>query len=78
MLAGFDMILHATHMDEEALSAVVEKQVPIVPTFTFQANLADYGASIQASPELQELFRKEIKDSASMLRRAHEAGVKVD
>ena len=74
-LAGFDMILHATHMDEEALSAVVEKQVPIVPTFTFQANLADYGASIQASPELQELFRKEIKDSASMLRRAHEAGV---
>jgi len=74
-LAGFDMILHATYMDEEALSAVVEKQVPIVPTFTFQANLADYGASIQASPELQELFRKEIKDSASMLRRAHEAGV---
>jgi len=74
-IAGFDMILHATHMDEDALAAVVEKQVPIVPTFTFQANLADYGSNIQASPELQELFRKEIRDSAVMLRRAHEAGV---
>jgi len=74
-IAGFDMILHATHMDEEALEVVVDRQVPIVPTFTFQANLADYGSAIQASPELQELFRKEIIASAAMLRRAHEAGV---
>lgn len=74
-LAGFDMILHATHMDDEALTAVVDRQVPIVPTFTFQANLAEYGGVIQASPELQELFRKEISDSAVMLKRAHDAGV---
>jgi imidazolonepropionase-like amidohydrolase len=73
--ANFDMILHATFMDEEALAAVVAKQVPLVPTFTFQANLADYGASISASPELQELFRKEIADSAVMLQRAHAQGV---
>ncbi|MCS5573398.1 MAG: amidohydrolase family protein [Pseudomonadales bacterium] len=74
-LAGFDMILHATHMDEEAFAVVVDRKVPIVPTFTFQANLADYGSAIQATPELQELFRKEIADSAIMLRRAYEAGV---
>ena len=74
-LAGFDMILHATYMDDEALTAVVDRQVPIVPTFTFQANLAEYGGVIQASPELQELFRKEISDSAVMLKRAHDAGV---
>lgn len=48
--AGFDMILHATYMDEEALAAVIENRVPIVPTFTFQANLADYGATVGASP----------------------------
>lgn len=73
--AGFDMILHATFMDEEALAAVVSNNVPLVPTFTFQANLADYGAGIAASPELQELFRKEIADSAVMLQKAHAQGV---
>ena len=73
--AGFDMILHATYMDEEALAAVVERRVPIVPTFTFQANLADYGELIGASQELRKLFQKEIVESAEMLRRAYAAGV---
>lgn len=73
--AGFDMILHATYMDEEALAAVIEKRVPIVPTFTFQANLADYGELVGASPELRALFQKEIVESAEMLKRAYAAGV---
>jgi len=73
--AGFDMILHATYMDEAALDAVVQANVPIVPTFTFQANLADHGTAIDASPELQKIFKKEIEDSAVMLKRAYEAGV---
>ena len=73
--AGFDMILHATYMDEEALAAVVGRQIPIVPTFTFQANLADYGELIGASQELRKLFQKEIVESAEMLRRAYAAGV---
>ncbi len=69
------MILHATYMDEEALEAVVKANVPVVPTFTFQANLAEHGAAINASPELMKVFQKEIEDSAVMLKRAHEAGV---
>jgi imidazolonepropionase-like amidohydrolase len=73
--AGFDMILHATYMDEEALEAVVTARVPIVPTFTFQANLADYGALTGASPEIRALFQQEIVESAAMLRRAYDAGV---
>lgn len=73
--AGFDMILHATHMDEEAVEAVVERKIPIVPTFTFQANLADYGDVIKADKGLQDLFRREIEDSADTLRRLHAAGV---
>lgn len=73
--AGFDMILHATYMDEEALEAVVEARVPIVPTFTFQANLADYGERIGASPYLRDVFKREIEDSSKMLRRAYDAGV---
>jgi imidazolonepropionase-like amidohydrolase len=74
-LAGFDMILHATYMDEEALAAVIDKRVPIVPTFTFQANLADYGAAVGASAGIRKLFQKEITDSALMLKRAYDAGV---
>ena len=73
--AGFDIILHATYMDEQALAAVVEAQTPIVPTFTFQANLADHGGRVNASPELREVFRREIVDSAAMLKRAHREGV---
>jgi imidazolonepropionase-like amidohydrolase len=73
--AGFDMLLHATYMDDEALAAVIERGVPIVPTFTFQANLADYGEAIGATPAIRELFKREIAESAVMLRRAYEAGV---
>ena len=73
--AGFDMILHATYMDEEALEAVIEVKVPIVPTFTFQANLADFGARINASADTQKIFQAEIEDSAVMLKRAYDAGV---
>jgi len=73
--AGFDMILHATHMDEEAVEAVIERKIPIVPTFTFQANLADYGDVVKADKGLQELFRREIADSAETLRRLHASGV---
>ena len=74
-LAGMDMILHATYMDEAALAAVVERRVPIVPTFTFQANLADYGAAVGASAGIRRLFQQEISDSAAMLKRAYDEGV---
>jgi imidazolonepropionase-like amidohydrolase len=73
--AGFDMILHATLMDEEALEAVVERKVPLVPTFTFQANLIDYGDAVGAGDYLRDIFRREISDSAETLMRAYRAGV---
>jgi len=62
-------------MDEEALATVIDKKVPIGPTFTFQANLLDFGEQIGASPELREIFRLEITESAAMLKRAYDAGV---
>jgi imidazolonepropionase-like amidohydrolase len=73
--AGMDLLLHATLMDEPALEAVVNAKVPVMPVFTFQANLADYGAAIGADPMVREMFRREIEDSAQMLRRAYDAGV---
>ena len=76
-LSGFDMILHGTLMDEEALDAVITKNVALVPTFTFQANLIDHGNSIGASEFIKDLFRREIEDSCQMLRKAYENGVKI-
>jgi len=73
--AGFDMIYHATGMDEEALAAVVDKRVPIAPTLTYQANMADYGEAVGADRDLRDFFRSEIEDSAPTLRRAYDAGV---
>lgn len=75
--AGMDMILHATFMDDAALETVIEHKVPLVPTFTFQANLADFGDLVGADPNLREIFRREIAESADMIRRAYEAGVPV-
>lgn len=77
VLAGFDMILHATHMDDDALKAVIDARVPIVPTLTFQAVLADHGAKIGSSPDLQKLFAREIEESSRQLRIAYDAGVPI-
>lgn len=75
--AGFDMILHGTYMDDEAMDAVIERKVPVVPTFTFQANLAEFGSAVGADPGLQEMFRREIADSAANLQRLYAAGVPI-
>eukprot|EP00441_Pelagodinium_beii_P000305 CAMPEP_0197701032 /NCGR_PEP_ID=MMETSP1338-20131121/122709_1 /TAXON_ID=43686 ORGANISM="Pelagodinium beii, Strain RCC1491" /NCGR_SAMPLE_ID=MMETSP1338 /ASSEMBLY_ACC=CAM_ASM_000754 /LENGTH=431 /DNA_ID=CAMNT_0043284701 /DNA_START=135 /DNA_END=1426 /DNA_ORIENTATION=+ len=73
--AGVDLLLHATNMDDEALEAVIETGVSVCPTLAFQANLADYGKAAGASPELIEIFRKEIESSSVMLKKAYDAGV---
>ncbi len=75
--AGVDLILHASYLDEPALDAVVESGAAIAPTFTFLANLADHGAKVGAMNAQVDLFRGEIAATAKMLRRAHDAGVRL-
>lgn len=74
-VAGFDMIVHATFMDESSLEAVVNANVCLVPALTFQANLADFGEQVGADKYLQQVFRNELAASTRMLRRAYDAGV---
>jgi len=76
-LAGVDLILHASFMDDEGLEAIVASRAAICPTFTFLANLADYGASVGAGAGMQEIFRGEIKATAAMMRKAFDAGVPI-
>jgi imidazolonepropionase-like amidohydrolase len=75
--AGVDLILHASFMDDAALTAVVEAGCAIAPTFTFLANLADHGHKVGAGSGQVELFRGEIEATAAMVRAAHEAGVRI-
>lgn len=76
-LAGVDLILHASYMDDEGLEAIVAAGAAICPTFTFLANLADHGAAVGAGAGMQDVFRGEIKATAAMIRKAYDAGVPI-
>jgi imidazolonepropionase-like amidohydrolase len=72
---GFDLIFHATAMDDAALQAVIDRKIPIAPALTLQANMVDYGAQIGTSDQLISLFEREITDSIETMTVAHKAGV---
>lgn len=74
-LAGVDLVLHASFIDDEALGAVIEAGAAICPTFTFLANLADHGERVGAGVGMREIFMGEIKATAAMMRAAYDEGV---
>lgn len=76
-LAGVDLIMHASFMDDEALQAVIDNGAALCPTFTFLANLADYGEQVGAGVGMQSIFRGEITATAAMIRVAYDAGVPI-
>jgi imidazolonepropionase-like amidohydrolase len=73
--AGFDLIFHATAMDDRALEIVADKKIPISPALTFQANMVDFGAKIGTDASLIKLFEREITDSIETMQKAYKAGV---
>lgn len=75
--AGVDLILHSSYMDDEALEAVIESGAALCPTFTFLANLADYGSKVGAGEGMVDIFRGEIKSTAAMVRTAYDEGVTI-
>src|SRR5436189_260049 len=74
---GVDLILHSSFIDEPTVAVVVASGAALCPTWTFLANLVDYGHKVGASPRLVDLFRAEIEATAAGVRLAYEAGVKV-
>jgi len=73
--AGFDLIFHATGMDEKALQTVCDKKIPIAPALTFQYNMVEFGKKIGTSDSLMKIFEREITDSIETMTAAHKAGV---
>ncbi|MGO4388684.1 amidohydrolase family protein [Microvirga sp. 2YAF29] len=76
-VAGFDLIFHATAMDEAALREVIDRKIPIAPALTFQANMVDFGPRLGTSDNLIRLFEREITESIETLTEAHKAGVPI-
>ena len=76
-LAGVDLILHASYMDDDGLQAIIDNGSAICPTFTFLANLADYGDRVGAGIGMQDVFRGEIKATVAMMRKAYDEGVPI-
>ena len=74
---GVDLILHASFMDDAGLEAVVENNATICPTFTFLANLADFGSKVGVGAGMENVFRGEIEQTAKMIRKAYDAGVRL-
>jgi imidazolonepropionase-like amidohydrolase len=75
--SGVDLILHGSYMDEPALEAVQESGAALAPTFTFLANLTDFGSTVGAGSSQVDLFRGEIEATAQMMLRAHSEGVRL-
>jgi imidazolonepropionase-like amidohydrolase len=75
--SGVDLILHGSYMDEPALEAVQESGAALAPTFTFLANLTDFGSTVGAGSAQVDLFRGEIEATAQMMLRAHSEGVRL-
>ncbi|MDO9524160.1 MAG: amidohydrolase family protein [Gemmobacter sp.] len=76
-VAGFDLIFHATAMDETALREVIDRKIPIAPALTFQANMVDFGPKLGTSDTLIRLFEREITESIDTIQIAHKAGVPI-
>lgn len=74
-VAGFDLIFHATAMDDAALKEVVDRKIPIAPALTFQANMVDFGHKLGTADYLMKLFERELTDSIETMTQAHKAGV---
>jgi len=73
--AGFDLIFHATAMDDDALQVVIDHKVPIAPALTFQYNMVEFGEKIGTSASLMALFEREITESIETMTKAHKEGV---
>jgi len=75
--AGVDVIYHASYMDEDALQAIIDNGASLCPVFTFLANLAEHGAKAGATLTAQDVFRGEMEQTGTMVKRAFDAGVPV-
>ena len=77
VMAGVDIIWHASFLGDAALEAIIDKKVPVGPVFTFLANLSEYGHKAGATSTAKSIFAGELEHTGAKLREAYDAGVKL-
>jgi imidazolonepropionase-like amidohydrolase len=73
--AGVDWVIHASYMRPEDIGVVRDAGIPICPTFTFTANIVEWGRDVGVDPNYIEVKKRELDALAAIHRRAHEAGI---
>jgi len=73
--AGVDWLIHASYMRPGDIGEVRDLQVPICPTMTFTANIAEHGHEVGVDPNYIETKKRELDALADIHRRAFEAGI---
>ena len=68
VMAGVDIIWHASFLGDAALEAIIDKKVPVGPVFTFLANLSEYGHKAGATSTAKSVFAGELEHTGSKLR----------
>jgi imidazolonepropionase-like amidohydrolase len=77
VMAGVDIIWHASFLGDASLEAIIDKKVPVGPVFTFLANLSEFGHKAGATSSAKPIFAGELENTGAKLRQAYDAGVKL-
>ena len=77
VMAGVDIIWHASFLCDASLEAIIDKKVPVGPVFTFLANLSEFGHKAGATSSAKSIFAGELENTGAKLRQAYDAGVKL-
>ena len=75
--AGIDIIYHGSFLDEACVDAILTAGAALCPTWTFLANLGDFGAKAGSGMAALDWFRSEIEATALMTRVAYDRGVPI-
>jgi len=76
--AGFDIIFHASYIDDEGIEAALKTGCVITPTLTLLVNLIDAAraqAGAQAGASGMDAFKREVDAASEGLSKAYRAGV---
>jgi imidazolonepropionase-like amidohydrolase len=72
--AGFDLIFHASYIDEEGIEACLANDITITPTLTLLINILEASQNM-AGVSVPAAFQREIDAAATNLPKAYKAGV---
>jgi imidazolonepropionase-like amidohydrolase len=72
--AGFDVIFHASYIDDEGIEWCLRNKAVIVPTLPLLVNILEASGDAPTSP-IVDAFRREVDAARTGLTKAHRAGV---